>query len=31
LRPLEEIEADLKGIEAEIAGMLEGMGAVSHP
>ena len=25
-RPLEEIEADLKGIEAEIAGMLEGMG-----
>nr|QNO43558.1 hypothetical protein HMEJMANM_00027 [Methanosarcinales archaeon ANME-2c ERB4]QNO43617.1 hypothetical protein LAPIAFBC_00024 [Methanosarcinales archaeon ANME-2c ERB4]QNO44710.1 hypothetical protein LCOPCFJD_00009 [Methanosarcinales archaeon ANME-2c ERB4] len=24
-RPLEEIEADLKGIEAEIAGMLEGM------
>lgn len=25
-RPLEEIEADLKSIEAEIAGMLEGMG-----
>ena len=24
-RPLEEIEADLKGIEKEIAGMLEGM------
>jgi type I restriction enzyme M protein len=24
-RPLEEIEADLKGIEAEIAGMLGGM------
>jgi type I restriction enzyme M protein len=30
-RPLEEIEADLKGIEAEIAGMLEGMEAVSRP
>ena len=30
-RPLEEIEADLKGIEAEIAGMLEVMGVVSHP
>ena len=25
LRPLEEIEADLKGIEADIAGMLEGL------
>ena len=31
LRPLEEIESDLKGIEKEIAGMLEEMGAVSHP
>ncbi|MCK5109143.1 MAG: SAM-dependent DNA methyltransferase, partial [Methanosarcinales archaeon] len=30
-RPLEEIEADLKGIEKEISGMLEEMEVVSHP